>query len=598
MRKKNLFAMAVCLTMVMTGCEKDDVIEVIPEPEKKPEQTLPKDSVVEKTYLSLDVQLLPILTRRSGPIEEFIKGDELGVFGGTEKNVRYTYDGKEWKPDNPVEVEETGTVYAYYPYSPSVTSHDNIKVDITRQEDVLYGKAEVSKDIPTAGLVMRHALSLVRFRIVRDSYTGEGIVEDGMLRNAAAEGVMDGEGGVSPGSSKADLPLGYKHRLGDGEGETADAIVIPGTTEGTSVEFTIDGKRLTYDLSAGEGWERGRMYTYTLVLKGNSDTGPVYMENPPLDVEYWSTYGKTDEIRIVECDEEDNPIAVRPNYIKYGRATYRNEGRPWGLWIDNLDFNNPFKGEMRFVLMDGDRIADRFPPEKMDIEPFGEIGGMWRCYVTADPGIYRLMPLFRREGKSGWFKPLMDFPEEWMYTVKDAPDDLPAVRLLEVEDLGKMTFHQEQVFNVPDEGTWPLQYTLGNKAGVHIKGEIKAVWERDFRADGNTYGPSHLKANPSQHSEWNDTIGSVTVDIPAGCRNWRGIIDCSFPVKREEETDERGISSCSPMVHLYWKGEGSDEWVLMRTDSDALFDRQYDGLESWECKDKAANFISLEPASW
>ena len=59
---------------------------------------------------------------------------------------------------------------------------------------------------------------------------------------------------------------------------------------------------------------------------GKTTTPPVNMEQVDIDVEYWSRYGKTDQI-ILNPNPEDYPFKVWPNYTEYGYDCYQNEAR-------------------------------------------------------------------------------------------------------------------------------------------------------------------------------------------------------------------------------------------------------------------------------
>ena len=45
----------------------------------------------------------------------------------------------------------------------------------------------------------------------------------------------------------------------------------------------------------------GKIYTYSIKIKG-AYNGEVNKEDVPIDVEYWSQFGKTDDIVIREVD--------------------------------------------------------------------------------------------------------------------------------------------------------------------------------------------------------------------------------------------------------------------------------------------------------
>lgn len=131
---------------------------------------------------------------------------------------------------------------------------------------------------------------------------------------------------------------------------------------------------------------------------------------------------------------------VWPNYTEYGYDCYQNEGKVFGT------FYNPYcdngEGELRFVFMrpGTNEIVEQFQP--IDIKTNGAWDGKRiQCYVTSAPGTYQLVPLFRKKGETMWCRAVGysygSTDEEWLYEVKaPASDDLPALRMMEVEGQG------------------------------------------------------------------------------------------------------------------------------------------------------------------
>ena len=133
-----------------------------------------------------------------------------------------------------------------------------------------------------------------------------------------------------------------------------------------------------------------------------------------------------------------------------------------------------------------------------------------------------------------------------------------------------------------------------------MKGTIKVVWEREFKLESNSYRPSDKadKNDSLNDEEWRDELGSCTVDIAAGVRFWKGIVSCKFPVQRKEPWRiHDNVSYCAPMVHLYYREEGSSEWKLLRCDTEYLFNRNYPGSE-YAKMDEAFNYLGIIPQSW
>ena len=173
-------------------------------------------------------------------VENWKEGHCLGVTAAGDVNIPFTFDGRRWKAGKQVEVTADQKVSAYYPYNVQYTDMTAIPVDITTQEDYMYGEGGVSVEKPSAALVMKHALSLVRILIKKNDYTGDGMVDAvtfGGVRLSASMDVTSGKllptgqpGDIRPeGTIHWTMPLRYY----------VEAILMPvGTAEGITVNVT------------------------------------------------------------------------------------------------------------------------------------------------------------------------------------------------------------------------------------------------------------------------------------------------------------------------------------------------------------------------
>ena len=93
-------------------------------------------------------------------------------------NVPYAFDGKKWNAGGDAPVEGDSEVAAYLPYNGQASGDRLIPFELADQHDILYGRATVTRDIPTADIEMKHAMSLVRIKILKNEYMGEGIVSN------------------------------------------------------------------------------------------------------------------------------------------------------------------------------------------------------------------------------------------------------------------------------------------------------------------------------------------------------------------------------------------------------------------------------------
>ena len=594
------------LPLFLAACQTDK----IPVPEKNTDNTEqtddtdqpedePEDKPVnEELLLGLDATLKNMVESRKGVINAWQSGNEIGLYTEN-KNLKYTYDGSKWIAAEQYEVQKEQTVYAYHPYTENVDM-PYVPVDLTRQEDVMYGQCIVTPDFPTAKPEMKHALSLIRVKLLRDEYMGTGLVTDVTVRNVNSHLAMDVVYGniAYPDAQKCDIPIGGGFMLNDANPTVSEAILPPlYHPDGVLLSFKLDGKEMNYTFPSWHDWEAGNIYTYTIKIKGTYNA-EINKEDVPIDVEYWSQFGKTDEIVLKNVDYTDfeNMFSISTNFTEFGYDCYQNEGKPFGLFYTHAG-SEPFEGKLRFVFMQGGQIVEKFQP--IDIKIQGDWDGKKiQCYVTSAPGTYQLVPLFQRNGESTWFKALgyerNGSDAEWMYEVKaPAPDNLPALRdiLLEKEGDNSNFFS----YRIPFNESFNVVYTLSNKGKKALKGEIKAVWEREFKLKSNSYRPSTQKQNTTNDVQWADEIGRVSVDIQPGIRYWKGIMECKVTKYYAKPTASYGNEYAGPVIHLYWKPEGSSEWTLLRLDADYLFNNDYQGADVW---DETLNYINVSLADW
>lgn len=574
------------LPFLLLSCGKDE-IEPIPTPPKPAPDPEPG---IEKVYLSISPVLQSMQSRAI--VEAFGAGDQLGIYVGDGKNIAFTCDGATWKPEKDVEVTETVDVYAYYPFTKTAEEYSRIKVDISSQDDCLYGKGKVSPQSPNASLTMNHALSLVKILVKKNDYRGTGLVGSVVFNGVHSTALMDAATGeIVPEGSSGSYKAGGNYTLNDNDPATVDAILLPVTTaQGISVTINIDGKDFTYAMPEQHVWKAGMEYTYTLNMRSGYNC-EVDLDDVPIDVGYWSTFGKTDQLVIRDCG--DDLFTVRTNHTEFGFDCYQNEGKVFGLFYSNYcDYD--FEGEIRFVLKQNGQIKEQYPPFDANARSGQWNGGRQVCFIQAPPGIYQVVPLFRKKGETAWFS-AFDYEQgstdaEWMYEVK--PEiTLPALRMINLENQTNTNF---LVYSAPDDQPFNLVYTISNKIKQPLKGKIKAVWEREFKLKSNSYRPSTRKKGAVNDAEWFDELGTVDIDIAGGIRFWKGIMECQFPVKRLMPI-HNGVSYAGGIVHLYWKAEGMNEWILLRQDADYLFNRNYTGDDIW---DETTNFLRLRLDSW
>lgn len=223
------------LLFCITACQTDEVTvppegngntEQTPEEPEEPEEE-PDKPINEELLLGLDATLENFVESRSGVINVWQTGNEIGLYT-EDKNLKYTYNGSKWIAAEPYEVQKEQTVYAYHPYSENI-SDMYLDIDVTKQEDVMYGQCVVTSDFPTAKPEMVHVLSLVRVKILRDEYLGEGKVTDVTIRNVTSYLRMNiQDGAVWQQDKKSDdIPIGGGYMLNDANPTVPEAILPP-----------------------------------------------------------------------------------------------------------------------------------------------------------------------------------------------------------------------------------------------------------------------------------------------------------------------------------------------------------------------------------
>lgn len=601
---KKLLLFSLLAVSMLAACDKENGID-FPEPEPTP---TPQPD--ESTFLkfSTSIELMDEVTTKA-PVSQFQRDDEIGLFyNDTCLNKKFTFNGASWSGGAIALSSTLKNIYCYFPYSSNVNAHDNIPIDVTSQTDYLAGTAIVGTSAANAEVKMKHVLSLVRVTFKKNNYPGAGHIEsvtwNGIYKQAKYNLVT---GALIPIGEKGSYQVGGNFIVDDSKDPiVVEAILLPvSTAEGISLTVRVDGEDRTYQIPVVHQWETAKAYTYTLTLKGGYNS-PIDLEEYPIDVQHWSTFGKTDNIVLGTSDKDF--FSIELGGIPYGSDIYRNEGYMmgfYGYWlgwdfVTNQPTSDKWDGDFRMVLMDNaGNIVEKFQPCAITA-PNGEMmkGTERRSYVTAPAGTYELGVLFRKKGETTWIK--ADRKEnvskqDLTFTVKEQTN-LPALRMIQVEEEANTGV---VVHNRPYDSNFNIVYTLSNRGNLALKGEIKAVWERTFDYTGHCYRPCSKRTDTTNDNIWQDEMGRVSIDLQPTVQFWYGAIPCKFPQKREMPKMSNGIGYCMPMVHLYWKANGSSEWVLLRCDLDEILAAQVNtSQEEANLFLKALNYISFIQSHW
>lgn len=231
-------------------------------------------------------------------------------------NVKYTR-GTEGSGDdyneyfvsqNPIILSsKQGKLYSYYPWADGNTDGKAIPVkvstnqgtgisdgtaDVAEQTDYMYGGivSNVSNATEHVDLVMNHALAMVSFKFVRNTYPGDGLIERIELRNADGKSyILSGDatmhigtGALNTSTAATDkaiycLPATSLVDL-TASTEIPHMLVFPQAEEIAAgdviLSIKMDGKtyeiNLPHELKAGASyaWTAGNNYLYTLNMNG------------------------------------------------------------------------------------------------------------------------------------------------------------------------------------------------------------------------------------------------------------------------------------------------------------------------------------------
>ena len=604
---KKLISLSLLATLFcLASCDKENS-SILPEPEPTPQPPPEPDKPKTLLRFSTSIEMLNEVTTR-GAIASFEPGSEIGLFyNDTCVNRKFVYNGTLWNGGEVALADEMKDIFCYYPYSSAIKSSEAIPIDIGSQTDYLAGSASVGAEKPQVVVKMRHLLSLVRMTIKKNNYTGEGHIESltwNGIHTAAKYNAVNNT--VTPEGNKGSYQAGGNYYLDDTKDPIpVEAIMLPvSSAKGITLTVVVDGEERTYDIPEAHQWEAGKAYTYTLTLKGGYNS-PIDLEEFPIDVSHWSTFGKTDN--IVLAGSEGNWFDIEPGSVKYGTDIYRNEGFMFGFlgYWTGLDLNtgempDTWEGDFRMVLMDNaGNIVDKFQPCSIVAENGGMMKGTGRrSYVTAPAGTYELGVLFRKKGETTWQKAnRLDkaTKQDMTFTIKEQTG-LPALRMIQVEEEVNTGV---VIHNRPYDSNFNITYVLSNRGKIPLKGEIKAVWERTFDYTGHCYRPSSKRTNTTNDNTWQDEIGRISIDLQPTVRFWKGLIPCKFRQRREMPRTSNGIGYCTPMVHLYWKAEGSSEWILLRCDLDEILAAKVNSSqEEANLFLVALNYISFKQTHW
>ena len=572
-RFEKLFVMAL-LGLSLFSCSKDDGIVDLPVIPPTPEPEEPAPPVPDPVYLAINPFIAGIEPVTRGIITDFTDNDRIGLFltaGGLgsnyqdnpeASNVPAAYQQGSWKVEKELVLSEEGTTFAYYPYSDKVTDGTAVPLEIGSQTDYLYATPSVvDEKNPVAQIGMKHALSLVSIRVRKNDYQHAGKLTKVEVLDVQHAGTMNIATGKVTGSGPvAAYSVGRNIVLDDNDLVKTQLIMLPTVISAApgNIRFlvTVDEKDYTWDVPKAHNWEAGKEYTYTL----NLSRLPEELPDLELDVDYWTKYGKDDNIQLEDHTQPGSAyyrvVDVEMGSTSYGRTVVRGESHIFTGVVN--DRKNGFKGRVKYSLWQDGKMVEQFPSYYFECKYFMTLS--IPCFVTAAPGTYHLKMLLKEEGSNTWFLPSERYSEDrdWIFTVQE-DNSVPSLKSMNLEgERGSSSM----IYSVKLSQPFNMEFALTNRAEVDLKGEIKAVWHRTFTGE-------FRNVSDDDGNTWADEIGRISIDIPSTTAEYKGKIPCVISTSRKS-------SKYSPHVSFYYRASGSDTWQLMRSDSDSELQRWKD----------------------
>ncbi|MDR0603571.1 MAG: fimbrillin family protein [Bacteroidales bacterium] len=561
-KRKNYF---LALVLFLVGCSSGD--DPAPQP------------ITYSLKISPSLERMHYGNSRGAIIERFGTTDKIGLYAtggrvdqpydGNSGNLNFpaSFDGSVWVHKDIELKDDPVFLYSYYPYSESI--HDAIlPVDASEQIDYLYGvKATASKDRVTADITMKHGLSLVSFYIHKNDYQYEGRVTKIEIEGIHTTGELDiTTGDIVKTGEITSLSDTFDYTLDDSNLQKLSIITLPTNMadyEDVIFYITIDGDEYIYYVSKIHHWRAEYEYIYSLNLHKKTGTPHLLPEDTQLDVVYWSTFGKTDPITL--GNSRTSLLRIDPFYQNYGRTYIKGEAGYFGNYATNTG-SEKWEGRFRMALYNGETLVEQSQPYNINELRGDGYFTSWLIpfYINCAPGTYTVKPLFQAKGEEEWICPRLGSTcseEDFIVTVLESYD-VPRCRNF---NLIREYSADNEIFMKRYDTPFETEVRLVNKSNQRLKGEVKAVFHRTF---GDFYSQSQNDGNT-----WADEVGRISVDLPVSDDIQLYSLSCCI-------TERRTLPDrYSPVIHLYFKADGSDEWKFITVDCNVTLEALKDVTE-------------------
>ena len=328
-----------CIGAVFTACTDDEVIN---QADKAPLQVSVNTKMAKQSRAIVHGEWLPAGSTIGVSLFD-TEGDDYDEQGYY--NIQYKAAGAEedqtWASMGvtPAVSANEAVLVAYHPYNDDedlgITA---IPVEIATQTDYMYSGpvTGITNAAPKADIVLDHALTAIRVKLVLGDFTGDAsvsgiaVASPGLASSAtlnAADGSLDNIAGQG---DKFTLPVDFGLVAGGTDNDimfVPDALVESGVT---TVSATIGGKKYTAGIEFDDAYRQGYIYTYTLTLNNSGFSVTKVNVNP------WEP--GTNDSAMLQPEKQYSfkfQIGIGSDEI----VTYQfEEGMTWRQWLES-DYN-------------------------------------------------------------------------------------------------------------------------------------------------------------------------------------------------------------------------------------------------------------------
>lgn len=241
------------------------------------------------------------------PLSTFPDGAKLGLFVtpgaigqnypiGPYNNALAEFKSGKWVLTPQVKLSDTpAIIYAYFPYTTSITNAASVPIYTSNQVDYMFGtnaegQESVDRSNPNVRLRMKHALSLLQFKVKKMNYPGEGKLTRVEVLNAQSKYEIVSYGLLNIGSGE----IAYQGQHNPAFVENANGLVtlteemptkeenfvnlmilpVSKTSANGSVylKFIIDGSTYYYYIPVNTTFKQGTKNTFNVTLNGTELT--------------------------------------------------------------------------------------------------------------------------------------------------------------------------------------------------------------------------------------------------------------------------------------------------------------------------------------